>query len=140
MFVNIVQKWNEFKQNWAEYQKLRRVVARAWHKLDRMQAKITVVYRESDPRPQKHCIASKILEVPQMDTIDDFLSGKRPVVMTVNKYCPHFRGDTTPVQPCNDNTCPHHAENCAYVAAAQEYETAKTQKRTFWGRVRNKTK
>jgi len=140
MFVKIVQKWNAFKQNWAEYQRLRRVAARAWHKLDGMRARITVVYRECEPRPQKRCIASRILEVPQMAALDDGLNSKTPMVMTIDNYCPHFHAGEKPVRPCNDKTCPHHAENCAYAAAAQEYETAVTQKRTFWGQVRNKMK
>ncbi len=140
MFVKIIQKWNAFKQNWAEYQRLRRVAARAWHKLDGLRAKITVVYRETEQRPQPRCIATKILETPQMVSMDDCLNSRTPMLVTVENYCPHFNGGVHSGRPCNEKTCPHYAENCEYVSAAQEYKAAVEQRRTFWSRVRNKIK
>jgi len=140
MFVKIVQKWNAFKQDWAEYQRLRRVAGRVWKKLESMKAKITVMYRETESRPEKCCIAKEILDCQQLATVNDLFSCNTPMIMMVEKYCPHFRGKEKPVQACNEKTCPYYAENCEYIAAAQEYEAAVAQKRTFWGRVKNKTK
>jgi len=140
MFVKIVQKWNAFKQNWAEYQRLRRVAARAWHKLDGLRAKVTVMYRANEPQPKNHCIATKILEVRTMAATDDVFNTKTPLMMMVDHYCPHFNGNAKSVRPCNEVTCPRYTENCEYAAASQEYETAVAQKRTFWDRVKTKTK
>lgn len=134
MFTKIVQKWNLFKADWREYQRLRRVAARAWHKLDRIRGKITVLYNANEIVNIKRCIKIKFMSVPVMNS-DDTFGSKGMHVVACDSYCPHFKGgrDVEDVKPCTETSCPCHVDNCEYVAAAEEYKQAVARRRGFWG-------
>lgn len=140
MFATIIQKWNAFKADWQEYQRLRRVAARAWHKLDHIRGKITIFYHdENTPIDEKRCIKTKLVEMPNVNRLEPFDSVA--TVINCNTYCPHFKGrnfDET-VEPCAKIDCPYHATNCEYADAVKEYEQAVTRRRSFWWR-KSKTK
>lgn len=133
MFTKIVQKWNLFKADWREYQRLRRVAARAWHKLDRIRGKITVLYNANEIVNVKRCIKTKLMNVPVIDNDDTF--GQKMQVVAYDSYCPNFKLDdgAVGVKPCTETSCPCHANNCEYVAAAEEYKQAVARRRGFWG-------
>lgn len=141
MFATIVQKWNAFKADWKEYQRLRRVAARAWRKLDRVRGKITVFCGKDGVAKEKRCIKTKFVEVPHFNPVDDFGSGRISQVVAYSSYCPYFRGKDSDAEvvECGQADCPCHAANCEYANAAKEYETASARHRAFWG-SKSKTK
>lgn len=133
MFRKIVQKWNAFKADWKEYQRLRRVAARAWHKLDSVRGKITVFYNMGDVEKVKSCISRKLVVVPKT-ALDDDWSPNRCDFMSYDSFCPHFKGDIDGenVASCAQTNCPCYSGNCEYVAAAKELSVARENRRAFW--------
>ena len=141
MFATIVQKWNAFKADWQEYQRLRRVAARAWCKLYRLRDKITVSCDKNGEARERRCIKTKLVDVPQLNRVDDMMGGSMSIV-PYNVYCPFFKGEDLldeEVVECGQTDCPCHAANCEYANAAKEYETASARCRSFWG-SKSKTK
>lgn len=143
MFATIVQKWNAFKADWKEYQRLRSVAARAWHKLDRLRGKITVFCDKNGIAKEKRCIETTFVEVPYFNNnpMDEFGSARNPLIAKQSSYCPHFKCEDLDeeVVACGQTDCPCHAANCEYANAAKEYETASARRRAFWG-SKSKTK
>ncbi|MDE5615939.1 MAG: hypothetical protein K2I81_03855 [Alphaproteobacteria bacterium] len=142
MFATIVEKWNAFKTDWKEYQRLRRVAARAWRKLDRVRGKITVFCGRDGIAKEKRCIKTKFMEVPHFSAMEELGSGRIPPIIASNSYCPYFKGkdlDAGAVE-CGQTDCPHHSANCEYVNAAKEYEIADAKRRAFWNKTKSKAK
>ncbi|MCM1294650.1 MAG: hypothetical protein NC311_03750 [Muribaculaceae bacterium] len=134
MFTKIVQKWNLFKADWREYLRLRRVASRAWHKLDEIRGKITVLYHPDERANIKRCIKTKFMDIPVLGNDDSF--GQKGInVIAYDSYCPNFNGGNSAevAVPCTETSCPCHANNCEYVAAAVEYKDAVARRRAFWG-------
>lgn len=136
MFAKIVQKWNAFKADWNEYQRLRRVAARAWHKLDAIRYKITASCDLNGKALKKACIEKKWMDLPTSVQADD-MGFKQVVPFPYDSYCMHFNRDDETVS-CKQTNCPCYAGNCEYVAAAKELEIARTNRRNFWNQPKTK--
>lgn len=142
MFGKIEQKWNAFKANWQEYQKLRNVAWRAWHKLDSLRAKITDFRNPDDTVSSKSCIRTKFVWLPYPMRFDG-TTVENHTLMQTEDYCPHFKAlyVEDDVHPCKEKSCSCYAKNCEYVAAATEYADAVKKRREFWfGSKRGKEK
>lgn len=132
----IIQKWHTFKADWREYQKLRRVAASAWHKLDSIRAKITKHYDTGDGSKVNSCIGSTIKYTPifVIDPVDGY-NGRSFDISVQEKYCPHFSDG---MKPCSQTQCPYCVRNHEYVAAANELKEACTKRRIFWNKQKTK--
>lgn len=141
MFATIRQKWNAFKLDWKEYQRLRRVAARAWHKFESVRGKITVLYNMGDVEKVKSCISRKFVPVPTVNFNQDELNPVRSELLPYDSYCSHFKGnvDGENTVACSQTNCPCYAGHCEYVAAAKELEIARAKRDAFWN-DKSKTK
>lgn len=135
MFATIIQKWNAFKADWNEYQRLRRVAARAWRKLYNIRGKITVICGNDGRANEARCIRRELVNMRPLNMMDDWGSNRVSSVIPFDSYCPHFKGERPDeeIASCTETSCPHYANNCEYVDAAKEYENAAARCRAFWG-------
>lgn len=129
MFKKIIQRWNVFKADWAEYQRLRRIAGRAWKKLYSLRARITDVDNSDTTKAgAKSCIRTSV--VCQNQSLFD----ERDALILVEDYCPNFKAFDVlgAVRPCKEKFCSCYAHNCEYAAAAAEYADALQKRREFW--------
>lgn len=135
MFTTIIQKWNTFKADWQEYQKLRRVAGRAWHKLDSLRTRITNVHSPDKNVPSKSCIRTNFVWLPH-PMHSDGAASENCTLMMAEDYCPHFKDFNfeDDVPSCQEKSCACYAKHCEYAAAAEEYTDAVKRRREFWSR------
>lgn len=137
MFAAFTQKWNAFKADCQEYYRLRRVASRAWHKLERVRAKITRSYHADDSHVAKSCIYREFIEMPNKVSMTEMPSFYVPF----DHYCPYFQdGNQQDMSCCSQTSCPRYADNCEYVTAAQELKKARAKRLSFWDKIKTKSK
>ena len=111
------------KQDWKEYQKLKRAVRYADSLVDKARDKIHYPCKEHEDLERVHnkCFVSKI------DTIDcSYEPCDKPFIM--KRYCEKFRDCVR----CDTMMCPSVSDNHRYVDAVLYLQELETQKREFW--------
>lgn len=135
IFGNIRQKWNAFKNNWGEYQKLRRKCSSLWHKTESLRAKLTYNYSGAEQMREGRCINNIFVDVPSISYVHGDISSNsiiESMSVMVTKYCGCFKHDDAAACGCSNKSCPYHKQNAEYCAAMAEYMDAVAQRRAFW--------
>ncbi|MBD5400992.1 hypothetical protein HDR61_04615 [bacterium] len=136
MFAKLEQKWNAFKANLGEYQRLRRIATAAWHKLEQMRVKITTCQDIA----KKSCIKIKWTYVKTNSA--ESCSNGTISVMSYDDFCPLFRAkdDAESPRPCIDKKCSCYNDSLEYIKASQEYSDAVKCRRGFWNILKTNKK